>query len=318
VAEDALRDFACGPQPDGYADSSFGIDLPNGEYELSFSMLDRTEQPRDHGPMWIVAQGIAATEHFRVPAGQLVVKKLRATVVEGRLNFVVQSTSDGDWILNSLAVERVEPAIRHVPVRRADGSTALEIRATISGPDPIDSVRLVYGSDASGFEETPMQPAGRLTYRATIPRAEVAPGLAYFIEAADRAGRRAAMPRNGRDHPIRVVVTNDDEPPAVAHQKIVRWAAGKPLNISASVSDASGVKSVHLRYRGVNQHQDFRRLRMLPTGSGNEYRAEVPGADIDRRWDFMYYIEAIDRHGNGAIYPDLDRETPYVVVELER
>ena len=126
------------------------------------------------------------------------------------------------------------------------------------------------------------------------------------------------MPRNGSDHPIRLAITSDDTPPVVAHEKVLRWPAGKPLTIAATVTDPSGVKSVHVRYRGVNQHQDFRSLRMLRCGPGNEYRAEIPGSDIDARWDFMYYIEAVDRYGNGAIYPDLDRETPYVVVQLDR
>ena len=30
----------------------------------------------------------------------------------------------------------------------------------------------------------------------------------------------------------------------------------------------------------------------------------------------MYYIEVLDRYGNGAIYPDLNVETPYVIVNL--
>jgi len=30
----------------------------------------------------------------------------------------------------------------------------------------------------------------------------------------------------------------------------------------------------------------------------------------------MYYIEAMDERGNGSIYPDLEKETPYVVVEV--
>ena len=32
----------------------------------------------------------------------------------------------------------------------------------------------------------------------------------------------------------------------------------------------------------------------------------------------MYYIEAMDKEGNGRIFPSLDRETPYVVVHLKR
>jgi dienelactone hydrolase len=32
----------------------------------------------------------------------------------------------------------------------------------------------------------------------------------------------------------------------------------------------------------------------------------------------MYFIEVIDNRGNGKIYPDLEKETPYVVVRLQR
>ncbi len=32
----------------------------------------------------------------------------------------------------------------------------------------------------------------------------------------------------------------------------------------------------------------------------------------------MYLIEVMDNRGNGKIYPDLNKETPYVVVRLVR
>jgi hypothetical protein len=32
----------------------------------------------------------------------------------------------------------------------------------------------------------------------------------------------------------------------------------------------------------------------------------------------MYFIEAMDTAGNGRIYPDLEVETPYIVVRLQR
>ena len=75
---------------------------------------------------------------------------------------------------------------------------------------------------------------------------------------------------------------------------------------------------VRLRYRSVTQFQEYQTLDMLPTGQADEYRATVPGEHLDPGWDFMYLIEAMDACGNGAIYPDLEVETPYVVVRLER
>lgn len=32
----------------------------------------------------------------------------------------------------------------------------------------------------------------------------------------------------------------------------------------------------------------------------------------------MYFIEAMDKAGNGWIFPDLDKQAPYVVVRLKR
>jgi hypothetical protein len=110
----------------------------------------------------------------------------------------------------------------------------------------------------------------------------------------------------------------DHQPPAVVHRPVVSAPAGKPLVITAEVRDPSGVKWVRLRYRGVNQHQDYRTLPMLPTGQKDQYRAVIPAEDVVPTWDLMYLIEAMDSRGNGGAHPDLNRETPYVVVRLAR
>ena len=109
-----------------------------------------------------------------------------------------------------------------------------------------------------------------------------------------------------------------DEPPVVSHQPVIKAAAGKPLTISAEVRDPDGVKWVHLRYRSVNQQQDYRTLTMLPEGGNDRYQAVIPAEEIVPTWDLMYLIEVMDKPGNGAIFPDLNRETPYIVVRLTR
>ena len=102
------------------------------------------------------------------------------------------------------------------------------------------------------------------------------------------------------------------------HQPVTTASAAKPLAITAEVRDPSGVKWVRLRYRSVNQHQDYRTLPMLPTGEKDQYRAVIPAEHIVPTWDLMYFIEAMDGKGNGRIYPDLNQQTPYVVVKLRR
>jgi hypothetical protein len=84
----------------------------------------------------------------------------------------------------------------------------------------------------------------------------------------------------------------------------------------ARVEDPSGIRWVRLRYRGLSQHQDFQVLPMLPTGRNNEFQATIPAEDIDPKFDLMYLFETMDNQGNGKIYPDLAKETPYIVVKI--
>lgn len=99
---------------------------------------------------------------------------------------------------------------------------------------------------------------------------------------------------------------------------VAQASAGEPLTIRATVRDAAGVKSVRLRYRPVNQRLDYRTLAMSRAESTDRFQAVIPADQIDSKWDLMYYLEIEDNQGNGTIFPDLDRQTPYVVVHLAR
>ena len=100
-------------------------------------------------------------------------------------------------------------------------------------------------------------------------------------------------------------------PPAVA-------APGKPLTVDVEVRAPAGVQWVRLRYRAVNQQQDFKTLPMASGGEKNRYQAVIPAEDIAPEWDLMYFIETMDKQGHGQIYPDFERETPYIVIRLAR
>ena len=57
---------------------------------------------------------------------------------------------------------------------------------------------------------------------------------------------------------------------------------------------------------------------MTKDPSSGLYSAVIPGDFIVSRWDLMYFVEVMDSRGNGAIYPDLDREIPYLIVQVRR
>ena len=102
------------------------------------------------------------------------------------------------------------------------------------------------------------------------------------------------------------------------HTPVLSAPFAKPLKIKVKVQTASGIKWVHIRYRDVNQEEDYKTLEMTSTGEKDTFEAVVPSEAVNSKWDFMYFIEAMDNKGHGKIYPDLIKETPYYIVNLIR
>jgi hypothetical protein len=102
----------------------------------------------------------------------------------------------------------------------------------------------------------------------------------------------------------------------VIHTAVKSAALNQPIEITANIKTNEGIKWVRLRYRSVNQAEDYKSLPMLPTGTKDEYRATIPADQINQKFDLMYFLEMMDEKGHGKIYPDLDIETPYFIVKL--
>ena len=80
----------------------------------------------------------------------------------------------------------------------------------------------------------------------------------------------------------------------------------------------AGVKWVRLRYRHATQYEDYQTAEMtLDTKTGN-YTARIPSSFADPKWALMYFVEVVDKTGAGRQFPDLETETPYVVVAPKR
>jgi hypothetical protein len=104
----------------------------------------------------------------------------------------------------------------------------------------------------------------------------------------------------------------------IEHQPVRTSQVGQDIKVTAQISATAGIKWVRLRYRSVNQKLDYLSMPMTAQAGSELYQALVPAHQIDSRFDFMYFIEVMDKNGNGRIYPDYEIETPYVIVELER
>ena len=211
-----------------------------------------------------------------------------------------------------LGSSKQEPAIVFVPVRRISPGEDLVVRATVSGKSPITEVTLHYGSAEKQDRIVTTERVEPLLYRAQMPKEDAKDGLRYFILAVDENGLQS------RTDTVVLTVTTDNQPPSLKHRPPKSAPAEKPLTITSRVHDPSGVKWVRLRYRSVNQTMDYKTLAMTATRADGEYRAVVPPEDIVPEWDFMYFFEVMDNKGNGKIYPDLENQMPYIVVELQR
>ena len=290
------------------------IDLPNGRYEVA---IDIHDEKAKHGPMWIELNGVEYSDVFAVPAGMPIHRVMETSVITGKLNILFDHATSADWYASTLVVTRIDPLIAHVPDQRLAPGQGLNLRATISGADDIKSARVFIGDATHGFTSTEMKANGAL-YSVNIPAARLGLNTAYYLQATDASGRLSTLPENGSAAPIPVQITGDDQPPTLTSVPIPSAEPSHPLRIRASVQDPSGVKWVHLLYRGVSEHQDLAVLNMLPNGSANEYEGTIPGIDIDPHFDLMYFFEVMDNSGNGKIYPDMDKETPYTIVKVEQ
>jgi len=112
-------------------------------------------------------------------------------------------------------------------------------------------------------------------------------------------------------HPQLPVVTFVQRPPAVA-------IPGQDYAVQVRVNAPAGVKWVHLRYRHLNQTEDYRNADMALDSQTGLYTGNIPAAFVDPHWDLMFFVEIVDRAGNGRIYPDLEVETPYLVTSVKR
>ncbi len=209
------------------------------------------------------------------------------------------------------------PWIAHVPVRRARPGQSLTLHATVAGHTPPIKVRAHFGIDPDDMQPLPLQTKDGLRYQGTIPSTAVRPGLQYTLEAVDGEGQRRIYPARPAD-PVQVTVTDEDRPPVVSHTPVTYADPTSPLVLRAIVRAASGVAWVRVRYRSLTQFEDYRGQFMILTDQPDVYEAVIPAEEMDPRWDFMYLIEAMDSAGHGVIYPDLEIETPYIVVRLQR
>ncbi len=308
-----LADFHYRARNAHYPENTFIADIPNGTYDVTVAMGDTRPNGTDRGPMWVTFQGRRQTDRFTAPGGQTVERTQRVHVGNGRLELEVNSHPASDWVINAVIVREAAPQIGHVPIRHSPPGP-LRVAATVTAPDGVDDVSLNWRAGGGEYRRVPMRGKGAIRGAdIALPDARDAE---YFIEATDATGATRTWPAAGADAPQRVAVGHAAGRPVVDVEHATGATPGRNLTVTARVDAAEELDRVTLYYRDLNQRELYTPVPMQRTNGA--WSATIPGADIAPAWDLMYYVEAVDRLGNGAIGPDPDAETPYVVVPVER
>jgi hypothetical protein len=93
------------------------------------------------------------------------------------------------------------------------------------------------------------------------------------------------------------VAAADSDPPTISHDEVKTGKLGRPIAISATITDPAGVFDPVVLYR-VGGEGRFLRQPMQPVeGKADIYVAMIPGEVVSG--DLEYFIEAFDNNGNG-------------------
>jgi hypothetical protein len=172
-------------------------------------------------------------------------------------------------------------------------------REIVAAAGDVYNDRLPFGARAAGF---------RQHWKEELP-------LLEKDFAALEAERAKAEPKPGRKLTPR---DSGLQPPAASLPPAGVAVPGQDLRITAKVSPPGEVKWVRLRYRHLTQYEDYQTAEMTLDAKTGLYAAAIPAAFIDPKQDLMYFVEVVGKNGAGRMYPDFEREMPYVVVAVKR
>ncbi|RME89546.1 MAG: hypothetical protein D6766_14620, partial [Verrucomicrobia bacterium] len=207
------------------------------------------------------------------------------------------------------------PAFAHVPVRRVWPSAPLVLKATTRTGGGAVRAFIREGGAGGRAYEVPLARLGTRSWQTTFRPAAATRRIEYWLEWSRPDGGRERSPAatNGT---WTVVISGDREPPRVAIEPPGQAVPGRDLPVVVTVSEPGAVERLRLRYRHLTQFEDYRTAAMTTLEGGRRWRGVIPGGFITPEWDVMFYIEAVDATGNGRMWPDADREMPYVVAPL--
>ena len=166
--------------------------------------------------------------------------------------------------------------------------------------------------------------ASRKGKKATEPPAPAAPATpaADATPKAPEVPPAQVKPPAPPPAPAQVVETQagpeDNDPPSISHTPVSRTLKGKPLVLTARITDPSGVFQpvLYVRKKGMGSGE-YIPIKMVGSRlTQGDYTVEIPQALVSA--DLEYYLEAYDNAGNGPARAGAPENPNLVKVEEEQ
>jgi MYXO-CTERM domain-containing protein len=194
--------------------------------------------------------------------------------------------------------DTVGPNVQHSEI--SDGQVAgvaVAIVATITDPSGVANAYVQYrakGSTSAQF--VAMTNTSGSTWSGTIPASAVTTaGVEYWVSASDSLGNPSVTPANAPSSAWDFLVVAEKNPPQIVHTEIADGqTAGSTITVQATISDATGVASAYLYYRGLGSTGSFTVVSMAQ-GASNVWSAQIPGPAVTSP-GIEYYIVASDKN----------------------
>ncbi len=197
--------------------------------------------------------------------------------------------------------------IGHVPVRRRAPGRPVSLGVTVGPQEQVKSVTCCVEVGGQERRIRAVREAGT-RFRA---EPEVRPGWrkpAYHWEVVGTNGERLRYPQEGA---IELRLTADERGPTLARPsvRVEQLSPGrKRVTVRVRVQDGSGVQSVSLLHKPFPSEARWRAKAMRLEGGRYAASFKVTAAGA------MWSLEALDRCGNGTMWPDFREADPYVQV----
>ena len=242
---------------------------------------------------------------------------LRATDGEGNQGYSPVGAPAVPYVFGVGSADEVGPVLVHEPV--ASGRPIGQpVPLTVAAIDDagVESVVVSYRrmGDAN-FVALPLVRGQNSQWTGALPGAAMVAGtIEYHVDAVDRSQNQNTSrlpPAVGGEYRFTVVAPDVVGPVIVHTPAAAPLAPGRPLVISAVVTDASAIATVQLRW--AIDDGLFRSRDLVLGGGGGEYVTTIAPEFIPAgAGEIRYVITAVDALGNSTTVPPGGEGAPFV------